>query len=279
MIRRWLPAGLLVPLLLGARPPRAADVEALLRAADAAFARGAHAEAAAMYEKAEERSTEPGLAAFNLAAAKLALAREGNPQALGEAEQAYRCCLEPGDPRRPRALFGLGNCLLLRAAGTALDRLALRQAIDRFTECLRDERCTAELAADARHNRQRARLLLLQAPPPPDGAPEEGGDDAKPDPPDEKQPDGKGAGTSEEPGNRAGSPGTPQGGPEQPTGASQGSPTAGQGSLPPLADRGEVAPLAPQDALEHLEQATRRILDEMRQHRRSRARPAGVRDW
>jgi hypothetical protein len=282
--RHWLPAGLLVPLLLGARGPRAEDVEALLRAGDDAFARGAHAQAAALYEKAEERSTEPGMAAFNLATAKFHLARDGSPQALAEAEQAYRCCLEPGDPRRPRALFGLGNCLLLRAAGTSLDRVALRQAIDRFGECFRDENCSSALAADARHNRQRARLLLLQAPSSPEGGPEEGSasDDAKDDPPEQKQPDGKGEpGTAEEQGNRGGSPSTARGGPEQPTGPNQGAPTAGQGALPPLADRSEPSPLTPNDALAHLEQATRRIMDEMRQHRRSRARPAGagVRDW
>src|SRR5258708_3722559 len=111
--RRWLLACLLVPILLGAQSLSAPDIDTLIRAGNAAFERGAYAEAAAQYEKASNRTTEPGLVAFNLATAKYHLAREGNPQALADAELGYRCCLEPGDPRRAQALFGLGNCLLL----------------------------------------------------------------------------------------------------------------------------------------------------------------------
>jgi tetratricopeptide (TPR) repeat protein len=284
-IRRWLPAAVLLPLLLGAgsssSPP---DVEALLRYGNEAFERGAYAEAAALYEKASERATNPGLVAFNLATAKYQLGRAGNASALSEAEQAYRCCLEAGNPRRAQALFGLGNCLLVRAAGSSLDPVALRGAIDRFGECLRDPKCVAALAADARHNRQRARLLLLQAPPPQDGPGEEPNSEEQPDePPDSaQQPDDKrGNDPGADKNDKGGKAGAAKSGPEQPGGDSQGTQAPGQGALPPVSDRSEQAPLAQRDALEHLEQATRRILDEMKQYRRSRPRPAGpgVRDW
>jgi hypothetical protein len=282
VIRRpWLLAGLLVPLLLGARSKSVPDVEELLRKGNAAFERGAYAEAAALYEKAGDRATEPGLTAFNLATAKYHLARDGNAQALADAELAYRCCLEPGDPRRARALFGLGNCLLLRAAGTSLDRVALRSAIDRFGECLRDRNCDPQLDADARHNRLRARLLLLQAPPPADNSVDDpGSDDNRNDPPDsEKDRQDRTMGPGDDRGDspRSLAPGTAEG----PAGATEGSSAPGSGTLPPVPDRSEPAPLAERAALEHLEMATRRILEESREHRRGRARPAssGMRDW
>ncbi len=279
--RRWLLAGLLLPLLLGARTPPVTDVDALLRAGNAAFERGVYADAAALYDRAGERATEPKLAAFNLATAKYHLAREGNAPALADAEQAYRCCLEKGDPRRARALFGLGNCLLIRAAGSSLDRVALRSAIDRFGECLRDPHCDSELAANARHNRLRARLLLLQAPPPADGSDEDAGrEENKDDPPSEgDRPDGRREGPGDERSDKSARPGKE--GMEQSDGKHEGAPSPGRGVLPPVPDRGEAAPLAANDALQHLDQATRRIVEESRQHHRSRGRPAasGVRDW
>ncbi len=244
--------------------------------------RGAWAEAAALYDQAGDRTTEPGLVAFNLATAKYHLAREGNAQALADAEQAYRCCLEPGDPRRAQALFGLGNCLLLRAGGSSLDRVSLRSAIDRFGECLRDPGCVPPLAADARHNRLRARLLLLQMPPPRDGSTDDpGSDDPKDDQPEDgKNPEERSRGIGDDKGTQAGTPF--KGSADPSAGENQGTPSAGRGAaLPPVPDQAVASPLATRDALEHLQMATQRILDESRQHRRSRSRPAasGVRDW
>jgi tetratricopeptide (TPR) repeat protein len=282
--RSWLLAGLLVPVLLGARSAAAPDVESLLRAGNAAFDRGAYAEAIVLYEKAGDRTTDPGLAAFNLAAAKYQLARGGNAQALADAELAYRCCLERGDPRRARALFGLGNCLLLRAGGASLDGVALRSAIDRFGECLRDPGCDKNLAADARYNRQRARLLLLQAPPSPEGAANDSSDDdPKEDPTDPpKGPDEKRQpGASDEGSDKGAKPAPDKGDAERSGGDKHGTTAPGRGVLPPVRDSAEPAPIGPQDAQEHLEQATRRILEEMRQYRRGKPRSAGpgVRDW
>jgi tetratricopeptide (TPR) repeat protein len=279
---RWpLLAAALLPLLLGATPTPADRADDLLRAGDRAFARGAYAEAADLYERASGRTADPGLAAFNLASAHYQLARAGNAGSLAEAEQAYRCCTTPGEPRRARALFGLGNCLLLRPADPTL----LRSAIDRFSECLADPGCDDRLAADARHNRQRARLLLQQTPPPADAGPDDegGGDEPKDDPPEqpagapEKQP--AGAGDESAQGKEKAAPGQvdPNQSPDK-----EGAHAAGRGvALPPVSAAADAAQLGEQDAAEHLERATRRILDEMRQHRRSRTRPAppGVRDW
>src|SRR5262245_27145371 len=151
-------------LLGAARPP---DVEGLLRAGDDAYRRGDYGRAAELFERAGERATDPGLVAFNLAATKyqLALANEGNVALLREAEQLYSCCLRKGDPRRARALYGLGNCLLARGGAVALDAGALRAAADAYLQCLAEPGVPPELAADARHNLQRARLLLAQVPP------------------------------------------------------------------------------------------------------------------
>src|SRR5262245_28909816 len=86
-------------LLVGAAGPR--DPETLLRDGNAAFAQGNYAEAAALYEQAEKRTTEPALVAFNRAAATyhLAMSQEDARAALlQDAEQLYRCCLDPADP-------------------------------------------------------------------------------------------------------------------------------------------------------------------------------------
>ena len=126
-LRRWLPACLLVPVLLGAQTVASSDVEALVRAGNAAFDRGAFAEAVLLYEKAGDRSTEPGLVAFNLATSKYHLARGGDSRAADRCRGRLLSLLS--GERRPaarRALFGLGNCMLLRARGASLDSLALR---------------------------------------------------------------------------------------------------------------------------------------------------------
>jgi hypothetical protein len=287
-VRPWLALLLLVALVAAAPRVRLTDPEALLRAGDDAFRGNDPAGAADLYDRAGVRTIEPARAAFNLATAKYRLARDGRLDALGDAEVAYRCCLEKGDPYRARALLGLGNCLLLRAAsGTTLDRGTLRAAIDRYSGCLADPGCTPDLAADARHNRVRARLLLLQAPPPPPGtSPEDGNSD------DQKQPDNDPDmrdNSADEGGNEPGK-GTPRpaqgspggNGPERNGARTDGTTGPGQvGKLPPVQDDGTSAPISARDAAEHVEQAARKILDDLASYRRGKARPAapGVRDW
>jgi hypothetical protein len=283
-MRRSLPL-LLVPLLAAAAPRwRLADPEALLRAGDAAFEANEPARAAECYDQAGVRTTEPSRAAFNLATAKYRLALGKQPEALADAEVAYRSCLEKGDPYRARALLGLGNCLLLRAAsGATLDRATLRAAIDRFGACLADPNCDPALARDARHNRARARLLLLQAPPPPGTSEDPGSEDNKEpdnqaDPPGGKDDDGNEPGTGSQRTQSPGAPGSTGAEPAGETGDSKTGAGGGRMLTPPLDSQ---VPLPPGDAVEHIERATRRILDDLAAYRRGKARPVppGVRDW
>jgi tetratricopeptide (TPR) repeat protein len=281
---RWLPvASLLASALvaLGAAPRRGADMESLLRQGNAAFARGDYAEAVRLYEEAEARATDPGLVTFNLASAKyhLALTGEGGATALSEAERLYRCCLAATDPRRPRALFGLGNCLLLRAASPD----DLRAALDAYSQCLRAT-TDKELKADASHNRQRARLLLAQAlaqgTPPDDPSGED--KDKRPDPPDKEPPASEtgGDGADGQPDDRSGStPIKPEPGDKMTQ--TDAPPAPGAGNLQPIPDRTEPASLTKDAAAEHLERATRQILAERQAYQRGKTRkPApGVRDW
>jgi tetratricopeptide (TPR) repeat protein len=267
-------------------PGRPADTEALLRAGNAAFAAGDFGRAAALYEQAQERASDPAQATFNLAAAKYRLALQDNDAAaLREAEQYYRCCVGPEDPRRARALFGLGNCLLRRASGgAALDANGLRVASACYQRCLGDAQTDPALAAEARHNLQRARLLLVQARAPASAPPEEGGrqdEDRQPDRP-ESAPKERGGepGEQGEPDPRSGGmPARPEPG-EQPTPTSA-PPAPGAGKLPPVPDGAEPAPLSARDAAAHLEAAAKRILSERQAYRRGKVKAAaeGVRDW
>ncbi len=245
----------LLALLLVAASHRERNADAYLRQGDIAAKRGAWAEAARLYEKAEMWAADPGLVAFNLATARYHLA-ESDPRELGAAEAGFRACLN--GPRRGRALIGLGNCLLLRAAGS-LDPLTLRAAIDRFSDALAEE--DADHAA-ARHNRERARLLLLQSRLRPD-APQDGGEDK---PPEDDEKDQKPA-------------------PKQKDAAEvksdgEGKKVGGKGMLPPVPVDKDAPHLGGADATLHLDDAAQRIAEEWRAYRRSKARPVATgRDW
>ena len=98
---------LLVSLsLLAAAPP---DWQTLLRQGDAAYGRGDYAAAAALYEQAQDRATDPGLAAMDFAAATIRLA---------EASEADRA--------RLRARGRAGVPLLHRAGRSAAAAGAVR---------------------------------------------------------------------------------------------------------------------------------------------------------
>lgn len=281
MRRRFAALVALLAVALVGATPEPADPAALLAEADAAFARGDYALAEQMYGRAEPRAPDPGRVTLALAAAKyrLALAEPGRSAALlAEADELFKSCLDPAEPRRAEAMVGSGNCLL-RVAGTR-DAGAAWSAAKRFAEA---EGCAgaAELADTSRYNLQRARLLARQiptaVPEKPDKPPDDDRDaDHKPPerPPEPRdQPDtgdGKrGAGLAKaNPGQ------TPNSGDE--------SRSPGEGEqLPPVPDGDDQPPLTRREAREHLEQATRRIMEEGRQHRRgsSRGTTPGVRDW
>jgi hypothetical protein len=278
---------LAVLVSLGAAPRGASTPESLLREGNAAFESGDYARAVTLYEQAELRTTDPGQVAFNLATAKyhLGISEAGSVQTLREAEQLYRCCLTPGDPRRVRALYGVGNCLLARAvAQPSLDVASLRAAVVAYRQCQRLAGDDARLANDARQNLQRARLLLLQVSPesaPPEDSP--GEDNHSPS----TQPDVPGG--AEHMDDRG------EGKPDPDSGATpvkakpgekpiptDSQPAPGAGKLPPVPEGGNPGPLSAREAASQIEQATRRILEERKAYRRSRSAPrpaTGVKDW
>jgi hypothetical protein len=250
----------LLALVLVAASYRERGAEAYLRQGDDAARRGRWAEAARLYEKAEVWAADPGLVAFNLATARYHLA-EGDPRELAAAEGGFRACLS--GPRKGRAMLGLGNCLLLRAAGSP-DAVTLRAAIDRFAEALTEPDVTTGDQAAARHNRERARLLLLQCRLRSDG-PQDGGDEK---PPEDNEP-----GTEPVPAKK-------KEGVEVQT-DDKGQPKAGKGKMLPPVPVGKNAPkIGGAEAAAHLEEAADRILNEWRAYRRTKSRPAATgRDW
>ncbi len=276
----------LSPILLGIFLATAPDPEKLLSEGHAAFARGDYAGAVVWYEQAEIHSTDPARVAFYLAGAKyhLAMKTEGISAELLEAEQLYRCCLNSDDPRRPRALFGLGNCLL-RKVGER-DAANLRTAVACYDRCIRSAGDDEELKANARYNRERARLMLLQFIPPPAGSSSDRppNDDANPHipRPDQHQPmpmqvgqdgaDGS-ADSKADAGAAKQEPGT--------NAAKSDNPPPGKGNLDPIPDRVDAPPLSPHDATEHLELAAKKVLMERLTHHRrvERASATGVKDW
>lgn len=287
-----LGALVLIPCLLAFALPglglsRRADPERLLEEGHAAFARGDYAGAAALYEQAEMHSTDPAKVAFYLAGAKyhLALLTEGISPELLEADKLYRCCLDPSNPLRPRALYGLGNCLLHRAGGR--DAARLRTAIACYDQCLQSAGEDEALAADARYNREKARLLLLQFQPPPGGSnrdtpPDE--DDHPPLPhPNARPPLPASMGEQGPDGDEQGRAIDGAAKPEDGSAASKSNepPSPGKGNLDPIPDEVDVPPLSPHDAAEHLEQAAKKVQHERQTfHRRGeRASAASVKDW
>jgi tetratricopeptide (TPR) repeat protein len=271
---RRIPA-VLALVLIGAAPT--ANVEDLLRQGNQAFARKEYAAAVALYTRAEQQATDPGHVAFNKAAA---LYEQGE---FRQAERAYRCALEGAvEPRLSQARYGLATCLVRE--GRELGPKALLEAVSLFEQCLRQEAIDPDLATDARHNLELAKLLWLEAQARAADRPEEGPDEdtgPKPNEPPGKKPDGGGA-----------DPGTgrpdPRGKhvPVQPDTGTRPTPTAeppgpGKGTLPPIPDDADLSPLSAEDAAAHLEQAATKIAKERHTHRAQSVKPVapGVKDW
>jgi tetratricopeptide (TPR) repeat protein len=156
---------LAIALLISAAP--LASPEDLVRQGNLAFERGGFEEALLLYQQAEERGTDPGLIAFNEAAAYYHL------KDYRRAESHFRMALDDGDmslERRGRALYNLGNCLMQQAGET--DVKTLRAAIGCYERALRCE-LDDGLRRDAAHNLELAKLLWNKArskltdPPPP----------------------------------------------------------------------------------------------------------------
>ena len=252
-----------------------------MRAGDEAFARGDWETAESLYAQAEERSSDPGLVAFNKGAA---LFRRGD---FRRAELCFRRAL--GDAaipaeRRSRAFYNLGNCLV-RQAGDS-DVKTLQSAIECYELVLRDS-ADDGVRTDAGHNLELAKLLWAKANAwrPPGDRDQEWDDprDRKRQPPDPRSPDPGPENTGEGPKNiEAGAkldvgkgkdPGLVQKEVEKAA--------PGAGNLPVLPDNGQVETLAPEDARAVLQKAAERLQRERRKLREEssqgdRPRP---KDW
>lgn len=167
--------GLSVLLVMGAGP------KDWVRRGNAAFERGDYLEALEWYERAEGRILDPGLAAFNKAAALYQLGD------YGRAAEQYACALEDAaGPRLANGLYGLANAQVQQASGLAGPQAVelLQEAIRNYQACLNLEDHPdgppRETFANARANLQiaeqwlaRKKLEQPQDAPTKDGAPEE----------------------------------------------------------------------------------------------------------
>ncbi len=282
---RWMRGSLrllavfLVPaslLLLLAASPDTQDPNELIRLGNEAYHRGDLAAADEYYRAAAERTTDPGLVAFNRAAVAV---QQGDAR---EAELDYLRALDDRaarPDRRAKALYNRGVCLLARGGSAAV----FRSGIACFEQSLDVFEPADPLAADARHNLELAKLLWAKArvseklrskpndPPPdvPEPPPEEGtGQDPDSDP--------------NGPGNQAGVRPDAFGGQSpggQPHETNQKAP--GAGNLPVVLDGDRPQPLTPEDTRALLRRAAERIEKDRRTTARLLTGPErhDVRDW
>jgi tetratricopeptide (TPR) repeat protein len=275
-------------LLLVAAAPRS-SIDDLIRSGNQAFEAKKYAEAVRLYQEAEVLATDPGLVAYNKAAAlyQMALAANTPSEAIvyyRGAEEHFRCAAEERSaPRHLLARFGLANSLLQGRAG---DAGAIREAIRSYREVLTADGLDGALLDHARHNLGVAKLhlLRLEARKDPRKPPEEQGDGDNKKPPRE---DRKDPGNPQDQGNPTQTQGQPRPGDdnEQAKDGKKPVPTdrkeAGAGKEKPILDDLAAPPLTAEEAVEELDLAVQRILLEQRgkRFRSSRFPPGGVKDW
>lgn len=276
-------------LLLASAFP-AEDVNDLVRRGNAAIGRGDFSAAVDLFTRAEDLTTDPGLIAFNKAAAlyRLAETAEDTLRRRGlfhEAELHYRRALEDAQgERRGRAFFDLGNALVQEAEDQ--DAHLLEQAIGSYKAALAEPEISPLLAAKARDNLELANILWQRAKANPNqGKPDSIDNPAFPRPDDRSQEGHPGEGLSPgdaDPRGRGQYPFRNQTGKELQGGMNAaGQPAPGSGTLPPIPDESDLVALSPEDAERHLLRAADRIRRERRQHQEQHARPvlSNVKDW
>jgi Ca-activated chloride channel family protein len=274
-------------VLAGAAPLAAADdaekTQEWLRLGNEAFQHKDYPLALKYYEQAEERAGDPGLVAFNKAAALYRLGR------YREAELCYlRCLQDRGGPaeRLLKAKYDLGTVLLLRggdakdadaawqtkesfAKGTDDHLAAVRQldllwrAKESFLTCAKEAGTAKALVDGARHNAELAGLLwdklhtALEAKLKPE-------DPHNPNPGNKNSKDQQPNTNPDDPASDMGKDGKDQ----QPTDPKQGNDKdqqdpkhkeLGAGNLPTLPDVGQLVPLDGQDVRGMLAKEIERI--------------------
>jgi Ca-activated chloride channel family protein len=268
---------LLVLLTIGLISAAPADqIDDLIRQGNAAFERGDYAVAVDFYTRTEARVLDPGLVAFNKAAALYRLGQ------YREAELSYLCCREDATGERlVRVLYDLGNAIVQQAQDR--DAKRLEQAIGSYEECLRRGGADSDLADDIKFNLQLARALRAKArnakdqpnsdnPNPNDPSyPRDHPNDSRPGgelSPGSADPQGKDRAVAD----RSGDPFRDPASMNQPPGV---------GNLPLIPDQDKLAPLSSQDTVAYLEQVAARVQRERKAHKQ-RSVPLGARtekDW
>jgi tetratricopeptide (TPR) repeat protein len=261
---------------LGASPVE--DAERLVRQGNAAYAHGDHQAAVELFAQAEEYTTDPGLVAFNKAAALYRLGR------YADAEAHYLQSREDASGARlARVLFDLGNSVLQVARDQ--DIKGIKRAIGYYEECLRQEAAGPELVEDAKFNLQLAKQLLARAraakgsrepdesPDGSDRARDEqanqgmNGMDLQPGVPDRR---GQARAVNRRPGDAQRLPGS-----------SSQEPPPGQGDLPPIQDQEALGQMSPEETARYLEKVAAQVLRERREQRRQSRPPSppNVMNW
>lgn len=227
------------------------------------------------YDKAVERTPDPGQVSFNQGVALATLGR------YREAELHFRRSLSDveGD-RRIRALYNIGTCLIRRGVGR--ERQALQDAITALEQSLSLASGDDAMRNDIEQNLKIARDLLGQAPPESKSTASERENSQGP-----TQPDTKTAPSSP---SDAASDASPKGLAKlSKAGVSKGKngretnqpPPPGKGNLPTLPDNEVVEPIAPEDLAVYLERANERITADRKNQLKSRlpTKPPSYPDW
>src|SRR5438874_10480686 len=157
MTRRLGPLWLLIPALaLVAAGPAALPPDDLVRQGNDALGRKQYPEALSLYDRAEERATDPGLVAFNEG---VALYQKGD---FAEAEAHFRLARQDATGRRQVcATYNLAVSIVQAPGET--DAAKLAEAVRLFESCLRHEDADEILTANARHNLELTKMLWAQA--------------------------------------------------------------------------------------------------------------------
>lgn len=266
---------LLAFVLLSAGPP--ADPLDLVRAGNTAFEAAQYELAVAYYTRAEEYITDPGLVAFNKAAALYHLGR------YREAELHYlRCSEDAAGGRRARVLFDLGNVVLQQSRGQ--DARLLDRAIRFYEACMRSQGLTPELKDDVTFNLRLAKQLRERAKP--TAADANPTANQKTEDPNERErpPRSNGSNTTDqaadprEVGLEKGA-GKLEAGKTAKTQLSS-RPVPGVGNLPPVPDDEKLAPLSQADALAHLQRVAEQLeAERKRLQQRSTPVARNIPDW
>jgi tetratricopeptide (TPR) repeat protein len=277
-----IPVGFVL-LSVAAAPRSETTPEELIRQANSAFLRGDIDAADRLYESAEEKTTDPGLVAFNRAAV---LFQMGD---FREAEFLYARVLGdescPAD-RAAKALYNRGTCLL-RLGGSAT---MYRWAITYLEQCLEAAYADEPLKADARHNLELAKILWNESRKT-HSKPESPNDNP---PPEDSQnnPPPKPTGNDPQSGNPEMGDGNVGGTSSKPVAQQNAIPTAGTNTnstqtpgnaanLQPLQDSSTLQPLSPEETREHLKRTAERLKKDRQNLRNAIYGPErlGHNDW